>query len=248
MKQLRTMALIIAIGLIGIVGISIHQYSWTYMNRIIHLGESDTTDYKVFPSREIAPSEWPQSYSYELNPTFGQFKPLQKDPLDLLLTKSKTMSFLVIHKDKILYEYYGDGYNKTSINTSFSSVKSIDSLMIGIAIDKGFIHSEDDIISIYIKELKDKEIGNITIKQLLTMRSPIQYKEGPLWFGDDAKTYYMPNLRTLVLEETRIDPEYTGSFHYNNYHPLLLGMIIENSTGKSVSEFFEREIWKYDFT
>jgi CubicO group peptidase (beta-lactamase class C family) len=213
------------------------------MDRIIRLGSSDVDDYKVFPSRVIESSNHSKAYPYALNPTFGQYKPTIELTLESLLEDTKTMSFLVIHKDQIVYEFYGKGYDRSSINTSFSSVKSLGSLMIGIAIDKGLIQSEDDAISIYIDELKSTEIGKVTIKQLLTMRSPIHYEEGPLWFGDDAKTYYMPDLRALAVEKTTIDPRYVGKFHYNNYHPLLLGMVIENSTGKSVSEFFEAEIW-----
>lgn len=247
MKRLKTTILIIAvtmIGVMGLLGLSTYQFSWTYMERILTLGSSDVKDYKVFPSRVIEKSEVPIPYAYALRPSFGQFQPERNDPLATMLSKSDTQSFIVIHKDKIVYEFYGKGYDRSSVNTSFSSAKSLGSLMIGIAIDKGLIQSEEEAISTYIEKLKGTEIGKITIKQLLSMRSPIKYKEGPLWYGDDAKTYYMPNLRALASETTVIDPQYSGVFHYNNYHPLLLGMIIENTTGKSVSEFFETEVWK----
>lgn len=38
--------------------------------------------------------------------------------------------------------------------------------------------------------------------------------------------------------------EYNGRFYYNNYHPLLLGLISERSIGQSVYEFFGCEIWQ----
>ena len=75
------------------------------------------------------------------------------------------------------------------------------------------------------------------------MRSPISYSEGLAWFGDDAKTYYMPDLRNLTLQNIRLNPDFSGSFHYNNYHPLLLGIIIERSTGKTISGFLEEILW-----
>ena len=77
------------------------------------------------------------------------------------------------------------------------------------------------------------------------MRSDIVYYEDKfLWFGDDTLTYYYDNLRELALSHTNLTNKYNGNFHYNNYHPLLLGIILERSTGKSVSEYFEREIWQ----
>lgn len=44
--------------------------------------------------------------------------------------------------------------------------------------------------------------------------------------------------------QIKIDKEYEGNFHYNNYHPLLLGIILERSTGQSVSSFLEEKLWK----
>lgn len=243
MKRLSQIILLVILVLFATFGLSVKRYSWTYMDRIIRLGESDVWDYKVFPSRLIEASDYPVVYPHDPIPEFGQIKVDPEEVLESLLAKTHTQSFLVIHNDQLVYEYYGKGYDEAAINTSFSAAKSMVSLMIGIAIDKGLIKSEDEPLSVYIEELRGSEIGNVTIKQLLTMRSPIVYKEGPLWFGDDAKTYYMPDLRTLALQETTFDPQYTGAFHYNNYHPLLLGVIIERSTGRSVSAFFVEELW-----
>ena len=84
---------------------------------------------------------------------------------------------------------------------------------------------------------------SITIEDLLLMRSNISYEEGNIWFGDDAQTYYMPDLRNLALTHNKLTTNYQGKFHYNNYHPLLLGIILERSSGKQVSEYFEQKIW-----
>jgi CubicO group peptidase (beta-lactamase class C family) len=56
-----------------------------------------------------------------------------------------------------LYEKYFNGYQHYSINTSFSVAKSINSALIGIAIDEGSIASVDDPITKYIPELKEKD-------------------------------------------------------------------------------------------
>ena len=118
--------------------------------------------------------------------------------------------------------------------------------MIGIAIEDGYISSVDDPITDYIPELleRDPAFGDITIRNLLMMSSGIRYKEFPFVNGDDAKTYYYPDLQQLALEDTSIVGEPNEKFLYNNYHPLLLGMIIERATGSSVANYLQEKIWK----
>jgi beta-lactamase family protein len=66
---------------------------------------------------------------------------------DSFLASTGTTAFIVIKDDKILYEKYFNGYQRDSINTSFSMAKSITSALIGIAIDEGLIASVDDPIT-----------------------------------------------------------------------------------------------------
>ncbi|MDE5667641.1 MAG: beta-lactamase family protein, partial [Clostridia bacterium] len=117
--------------------------------------------------------------------------------------------------------------------------------LIGKATEDGYINSVNQPISDYINEFKELDIGKTTIEDLLLMRSDIAYDEDKLlWFGDDTLTYWYDNLRELALSHTELTDKYNGKFHYNNYHPLLLGIILERSTGISVSKYFEREIWQ----
>ena len=86
----------------------------------------------------------------------------------------------------------------------------------------------------------------ITIRHLLTMSSGLKYSDeggggGP--FGDDAKTYYDPNLRELALT-VKPEVEPGRRWEYNNYHPLLLGMILERSTGRPVATYLSQKIWQ----
>jgi CubicO group peptidase (beta-lactamase class C family) len=163
---------------------------------------------------------------------------------DSFLASTGTTAFIVIKDDKILYEKYF-GYQRDSINTSFSMAKSITSALIGIAIDEGLIASVDDPITKYIPELKQKDprFNNITIKNLLTMSSGLSYVEQSLPWSDDTKTYYDTDLRSLALS-AKIEEAPGKRFHYNNYNPLLLGIILERTTHKHVSQYLEEKIWK----
>lgn len=222
-------------------------YSPQYIYRAIVNGESKITDYTFFPEKVISKSATPYHYEVALDDALESLTIATNDggtvPLSELLEKNETTSTIVIHDDRVVYEQYFNGYGKDSVETSFSSVKSLDSLMIGMAIEDGYIKSETQSIADYIPEFKGTEFESITIENLLMMRSEIRYEEGFAWFTDDAKTYYMPDLRDLALHHMSVDKNYTGQFHYNNYHPLLLGIILERSTGYSVSDYFQKKIW-----
>lgn len=223
-------------------------YSPIFLGRVLTHWDSSVSDYKIFPERRIAKSERPYSYVREINSALADLTVNYSDKQKSLrefVESTDTTSFIIVKNDVIIYEQYANGYDENSVNTSFSMAKSAVSLLVGKAIEKGFIESVDEPISNYIGEFANKEIGKTTIEDLLLMRSDILYEENKfLWFGDDSLTYWHDNLRELALSHTDLTNKYNGKFHYNNYHPLLLGIILERSTGTSVSEFFEREIWQ----
>jgi CubicO group peptidase (beta-lactamase class C family) len=227
-----------------------------YLTRTIFWGESDHKDLEKFPARTIRNAP-PTSRFEELprdNPYASQIEAVARESsdgesLEDFLDSSGTTAFLVVHDDKVLYERYLNGYDETSINTSFSMAKSFASALVGIAIDEGHIESVDEPITNYLPELreKDERFESITIRGLLTMSSGIKYEEGgDLPWGeaaDDTKTYYATDLRELALN-TRIEGEPGESFEYNNYNPLLIGVILERATGMSVSRYLQETLWK----
>lgn len=224
------------------------MYSPAFLGRVLTHFDSSVSDYKIFPERVIEKSEKPYSYVKNINPALDGMTVSysnRQNTLSGFVESTDTASFLIVKNDEIIYEKYANGYDENSVNTSFSMAKSVVSLLIGKAVEDGYIQSVTQPISDYIEEFKDLEIGKTTIEDLLLMRSDIAYDEGKfLWFGDDSLTYWHPNLRELALSHTKLCGDYKGNFHYNNYHPLLLGIILERCTQVSVSEYFEREIWQ----
>jgi len=228
--------------------VTIGLYSPTFLGRVLTHWDSSVTDYKIFPERVIEKSVQPYVYPKRINPlldgiTVGDSN--QKKTLSEFVKCTDTTSFLIVKNDEIVYEAYANGYREDSVNTSFSMAKSVVSLLIGKAVEDGYIGSVTQPISNYIREFRGLEIGETTIEDLLRMRSGISYREEKfLWFGDDTLTYWHSDLRALALSHTQWSDDGQNKFHYNNYHPLLLGIILERCTGVSVSEYFGREIWR----
>jgi len=215
--------------------------------------DADIRDYEKFPSREIGNA--PPAFHFDkdlrddlpalfADVTYNDGKKENEiGDLDQFLGSTQSTAFIVIQDDTILYEKYFNGYGRDSINTSFSVAKSFDSALIGIAIDEGHIESVDDPITSYIPELVGEGFDAITIRHLISMTSGLKYRETGTPWGDDAKTYYYPDLRKLALT-VEIGGPPGDHFHYNNYNPLLVGMILERATGRSVAHYLREKIWK----
>ena len=76
-----------------------------------------------------------------------------------------------------------NGYKKTDCTHIMSATKSIVSLLVGIAIDRGMIQStEEKVLSFfpdYTVKRGEKTIFDVTIRHLLTMRAPYKGKGDP---------------------------------------------------------------------
>jgi CubicO group peptidase (beta-lactamase class C family) len=238
------------VGLVGLVLIwAFLSYPAEYLARSIAWGDSDVYDYQKFPSRPLAASSTP--FYFKEEPAEAMVRALfEQNPaisdLDNFLEQTETQAFIVIQNDSILYERYFNGASRDTIVTSFSCAKQWDSALIGAAIDDGYIQSVNDPITDYLPELaeRDPAFAEITIYDLLRMSSGIEYDGLGGLDGDDSKTYYYPDLRKLALEETTVIDSPGSGFLYNNYHPLLLGIILERSTGMSVTDYLETRIWR----
>ena len=221
-----------------------------YVGRLVTWRGADVADYKRFPNRPLTASPHPFFFAQSddesrVRAAFRTAVPT--DSLDAFLARNATQAFLVIQDDTILYEHYFNGARRDSIVTSFSVAKSFASALVGKAIAEGYIHSVDDPITRYLPELalRDARFGRIAIRDLLMMASGLHYGGGFLFIADDdARTYYLPDLRKGALQLTRVERPPRERFQYNNYHPLLLGMILERATGRHVTDYLQEKIWQ----
>jgi CubicO group peptidase (beta-lactamase class C family) len=165
--------------------------------------------------------------------------------LDRFLTRAQTTSFIIVRNDTTQYEKYFNGYRRDSIVTSFSVAKAFVSVLVGIAVDQGKVKSVTDPITLYLPELerRDPRFNRVTIKDLLRMSSGLRYVEGSPPH-DEQRTYMDPNLRRAGLESTNIEDDPGTHWLYNNYNPLLIGMILERVSGRSVTDLLQTEIWR----
>lgn len=242
----------ILVGLIALILlISVLVYPYEYVRRIVSWRESEVGDYLYnFPSHslEAAPTVFYFGEAIDEQRVAGLFENiLEVEDFEAFLESENTQAFIVIQDDEILYEKYLNETDRSSLVTSYSVAKSFASALIGIAIEEGYISSVDDPITDYLPELseRDSRFNEITIRHLLLMASGLDFQEDrwALLNGDGALTTYYPDQRKAALEFTHIVDPPGEYFLYNKYHPQLLGLILERTTGVPVSEYMQEKIW-----
>ena len=225
-------------------------FSSCHVGRFFIYNFADIRDYKKFPKVDISKQGQPFLFSSKddrdsvklpssitVKKTEYGFKPF--------LDKTKTVAFIVIRNDTILYQYYGQGYKESSIVPSFSMAKSFVSMLLGIAIDEGAIKDVHEPITKYLPELRGAGFYKITIEDLLNMRSGIRFNEGYLNpFGDVAKYYYGLNL-SKYIKKLKIESAPDEVFKYKSVNSQLLAMIVERAVHKPLADYMEEKVWRY---
>lgn len=239
---------VVAVITIAVIG-GLLTYPPTYVYRVFAWRDSDAFDWQKFPEHRLEAAS--TTYTFDKAPDervadlFSRLAGV--DDWNAFLAENQTQAFIVIQDGTVLFEDYYNHTDRDSIVTSFSVAKSFTSALIGIAISEGYINSVDDPITDYLPELaeRDPRFDDVTVRHLLLMASGLEYKEFrfPGLNGDDPLTTYYPDQRWLALNNTRITDPPGTYFQYNKYHPQLLGMILERTTGVSVTEYLQAKIW-----
>ncbi len=122
--------------------------------------EADTGDLDRFPSRPVPAGgpvlELPAGPPLALGQLWGVADPGE------LLARTDTAAFLVVQGGALRYEWYSSGSGPAELRTSFSSVKSVVSTLMGLAIADGAVRSVDDPVTRYVRSCWTKTRGSPT--------------------------------------------------------------------------------------
>jgi CubicO group peptidase (beta-lactamase class C family) len=167
----------------------------------------------------------------------------------------ETHSMLIIHNRKLVLESYFPGVNSSGtmidwgIDTPHeiqSASKSFRSMLIGIAIDKGYIEGVDRSLFSFFPQygyLNDEEAkGRITLEHVLTMSSGLSWIEWAAPFSSPSNNlgqmYAKPSTEWLPYVLSRpMQFEPGSTFVYNTGASLMLDDIVAGSINTTLAEF-----------
>lgn len=166
---------------------------------------------------------------------------------DAFLHTTHTHAFLVIQDGTVVFERYIDGYNAASRFTSFSVAKSFVATLTGAALAEGKLASLQEPIGNYLSaEDIAPAYGNITVGQLLDMRSGIDVDEryGGSLTSPVVRMYVSTDLGKFIagLSGLRFAP---GSrFEYRSVDTLVLSRVLARLTGQSLASYAQQTLWE----
>ncbi|MBN2571811.1 MAG: serine hydrolase [Ignavibacteriales bacterium] len=153
-------------------------------------------------------------------------------------------SLLISRNDTVVFESYFYPYQKSFVHDLASVTKSITSLLIGIAIDKGFIANENLRIEQFFPEYKayDNKFHSIQIKDLLNMTSGFECS----WNDGEKELYKMMEssdwVKYMYSLPFATEPGKYFSYCSGNYY--LLAEIIQRTTNMSCHEFAKKYLFE----
>lgn len=164
--------------------------------------------------------------------------------------KAHNVSGVLILKDgKIVLERYGLGRKPDDRWTSFSVAKSVTSTLVGAAIKDGKIKSLAAPVTDYIPELKGSGYDGVTVRQLLMMSSGVAWNEDYTDPRSDvarsATLPLEPGKNPLVTYMSKLPRAHPPGmvFNYSTGETDLVGILVSNAVGKSLSQYASEKIW-----
>lgn len=180
----------------------------------------------------------PIEYEYK-----GETKNLVK-----FLNDTWTTGLIVLKNDKIAFEDYYLGNSTSSKTISWSVAKSFISALIGIAVAEGHITDIQQPVTDYVSILKGTGYDGVRIKDVLQMSSGVRFNEDYGDFFSDINRLGRAIAFNTSLDDfvaSLVRERSPGTYnHYVSMDTQVLGMVLREATGQTISSLLEEKIWK----
>jgi CubicO group peptidase (beta-lactamase class C family) len=172
-------------------------------------------------------------------------------PADQMFDRTFTNALMIVKDGTVVYENYRNFTNAQSHFLSMSMAKSITSILIGIAIDGGSIHSLDDQITQYVPELKGSAYDGVTIRDAIDMKSGVdrsdsdQLKSGTVT-AERREQILVRNAIPAVCEALMVGrkTEPGKTFDYSTLNTTVLGWVLERATKQPLVDYTSKMLWQ----
>jgi len=205
---------------------------------------ADLDDHKIFANRRVAAPATASSLERATRAPESRFVVPDENgasmALEDYLDKTRTVAFLVLRDDRIVYERYARGYDERSLLNSFSIAKAIVATLVGIALAEGRIGTLDATVADLCPDLSGTPYGKVRLSRLLTMTSGME--DPPTIVPGRAQYYYGEDLRDIVSRATPSQSA-SGAWRYSEADVQVIGYVLEAAVGQRLSSYLERKLW-----
>ena len=218
--------------------------SWTLHQKVAGFRNYD----KIFPSRDVPAGgiiyPLPATASARLREL--RFRHAGRSwSLDDYFAETNVAGLLILDDGKIVYERYGLGNTPQTRWVSYSVAKSVTSMLVGAAIQDGYIAGVDEPVTAYLPRLAGSAYDRTSIRQLMQMASGVEWDET---YDDPDSDVYIDNWGSLFLQrylakKPRV-AEPGAEFNYNTAETNLVGTLVRAAIGNNLSTYLSEKIWR----
>lgn len=180
----------------------------------------------------------------------GQSLDLGDFDLDAFAKDQNSAAIVIVLDGEVVLERYDNGFGTQDRWTSFSVAKSLTSTLVGAAIADGDIASVDDPVTQYLPDLEGSAYDGVSIKQLLTMTSGIQWNEDyndpesdVALFNEHESTEEGVDALVDYMRQLPRDAEPGTRWQYNTGETNMIGMLVREATGKNLADYLSEKVW-----
>ncbi|KQM24933.1 hypothetical protein ASE57_15070 [Sphingomonas sp. Leaf11] len=170
---------------------------------------------------------------------------------DDFLERTYTNALLVMKDGRIVSETYRNNSNERTRFMGWSMTKSVTSTLVGALLADKLIASLDDPITRYLPELRGGGYDGTTIRQILQMRSGVDYEErydfaNPGIAATNHINALVKNVARFADAARTIKRAHPPGkvFAYKTIDTAVLGWLVERVSGGSVAAYTARKLWE----
>jgi CubicO group peptidase (beta-lactamase class C family) len=155
----------------------------------------------------------------------------------------KTLALLVIHRGKILFERYAEGFYAESKFRLWSISKTVGALILAKAIAENLLSLETKVGEFY----PDSPAKDVTLRELLQMSSGISYHEdySNPFTSDTIAMLYGSGQKDMAQYTANLELKESNAFYYSSGDTnLAMGMLKKKMSLKDYAEFPWRSLFK----
>ncbi len=170
--------------------------------------------------------------------------------VDAYMAGQRSAALLIVQGGRLRLERYGLDFDGDGRWTSFSVAKSLTSTLVGAALRDGYIRSMDDKVSDYIPAMKGSSYDDVSVRQLLSMTSGVQWNED---YGDPSSDVARfnnhqpePGVDALVSYMRRLPRAAPPGerWNYSTGETNLVGVLVSQAVKRPIAQYLLEEIWQ----
>ena len=161
----------------------------------------------------------------------------QLDAAAQLAGENASDSLLVIRDGRIVLEHYWNGKTGADVQQTFSGTKSLFSLLVGRAIEGGYLRDLDQPLRELVPEMPEAQ-QQITVRNVLAMQSGMENSPEIEALGRTGMTQLEVGLDRKIVAAP------FEQYHYNNAAYRLLFTALERASGMDLEELTAREVFQ----